>query len=287
MYENILNNKKNVYGVLSVDNFINIKAKIIDKKYFDSKTIILVYEIKNISNNSYQNLYFNFNIKQHGMIKKIVLEKNKKYIGYTSGCIYVSSINSKENISFGVIISLDDDTEKICPIELIITFNDYLGGNYGKRIIKYLKSEDDNMDSQNEMLFLYASKEYKNIIKYKILLINSEYSEIRNIVVPINIPSKTNYIRDSLIIGGTKRKGNIKSIQVNSLKINECIYLEYSVKIKSIFTDGNLINNINVTFKNNEDIYVNLAKATSTKVKDNRIKIIDTFKGRGNSKYRL
>lgn len=268
-----------------MDNFLNVKAKIIDKKYFESKMIILVYEIENISNNSYQDLYFNFNIKQSGIIKKIVLEKNKKYTGYISGCIHVSSIYSKENICFGIIVSLNDDNEKICPIELSITFNDYLGKSYEKRVIKYLKCEEDDKKSQNEMLFLYVVNEYKNIIKYKMLLSNSEYKEIRDIVIPINIPNNARYARDSLIIAGTKRKGNITSIQVNSLKKNECIYIEYSVEIKSIFTDGNIINNINVSFKNDEDIYVNIDKAIVTRVKDNRI--IDAYKEINNSKYRF
>lgn len=257
-----------------MENFINVKAKIIDKKYFNSKTIILVYEIENISTNSFQDVYFKFNIKQYGRIKRIILEKNKKYTSYMSSYIYISNIHKREKIYLGIIISLNDDNEKICPIELNITFNDYLGKNYEKRVVKYLKNEDSYEKYQEEILFLYTSRKYvkyKDIIKYRILLINNVYKEVRDIIIPINIPQKTRYIKDSLIIDGIKKRENVTSIQVKSLKINECICIEYSVEIDSITKDENIINNVRIVFTSSDGNHVNMDKSIITKVRNSRI----------------
>lgn len=273
-----------------MDNGINVRAKIIDKKNINSKIIILVYDIENISKNRYQDLYFNFNVKQNGIIKKILLEKNRKYMSYTSGSIYVSNIYGRENMSFGIVVSLNDDNEKIWPIELIITFSDYLGKTYEKRVMKYLKNEDEYKESQDEILFLYTSKEYmkyKDIINYKILLINNIYEEIKNIVIPINIPNNTKYIRNSLIIAGIKKKEQITSIKVESLKWNECICVEYSVEIDNMIINESIINTIKVLFKNNEDKYANREKTSIIKVKEKIGKNIDVFKEKNYSKYRI
>lgn len=263
-----------------MEKFINVKAKLVEKKNLDSKTISLVYEIKNISNNTYKNLYFNFNIKQYGKVKKVILGKNKKYTSYTSERIYTSSISSRESIYIGIILILDDDNEKIFPIELSIKFTDYLGKNHKRIIMKYLKNEDNYEKFRDELFFIYTKKEYINyreVIKYKILLINKVCKEIKNIILPINIPKNTKYIKGSLIIDGTKKTENIKSIQVKSLKRSECICIEYSVEINSVFINGNIINDMSITFKNDEGKCRKVDKIIVTRVKDSRIKIVDIF----------
>ncbi|MGL5416301.1 MAG: hypothetical protein ACRDAU_11625 [Clostridium sp.] len=263
-----------------MENFINVKAKIVEKKNLDSKTISLVYEIINISNNIYKNLYFNFNIKEYGKVKKIVLEKNKKYTSYTSKKIYISSIGGREKMYIGIILILDNDNEKIFPIELSIKFTDYLGRNHKRRVVKYLKNEDGYERVREEIFFLYTNKKYANyreIIRYKIVLINNIYNEIKNIVVPINIPKNTKYIKNSLVIDGIKKIENIKSIQVKSLKRSECICIEYSVEINSVFINGNIINNMSIIFENDEGKCRKVDKTIVTRVKDSRIKIVDIF----------
>lgn len=244
-----------------MNKFLKSSVEIFNGIKLESNKIALIFEFENISNGIINDLYFRFNINKYGIFEKIVLFRKSKYLNCTKSNIHISSMYKNEKISFGVILDLKNVLENIYRVETDIDFKIGLDKKEHFKGIKYIKKDFNNLEKEN-MITIFNSKQEINsevMINYEILFVNNTDEDIENVKIYLSIPDNTEYIKNSLIISQFRYTDFKEVIYINKLKQNECIYIQYSIKVINKNFNDKIVNNIKVLFKDidKRELYIN------------------------------
>lgn len=244
-----------------MNKFLKSSVEIFNGIKLESNKIALIFEFENISNGIINDLYFRFNINKYGIFEKIVLFRNSKYLNCTKNNIYINSMYKSEKICFGMILDLKNVIENIYRVETDIDFKIGLDKKEHFKGIKYIKKDFNNLEKEN-MITIFNSKQEINsevMINYEILFVNNTDEDIENVKIYLSIPDNTEYIKNSLIISQFRYTDFKEVIYINKLKQNECIYIQYSIKVINKNFNDKIVNNIKVLFKDidKRELYIN------------------------------
>lgn len=233
-----------------MNKFLKSSVQILDNIKVDSNKIALIFEFENINNNVIDDLYFRFNINKYGIFEKIILLRNSKYLNCSKNNIYINSIDKNEKVYFGLILNLKNIVENIYKIETNIEFKiDSNKKEYFKEI-KYISKDLNSLENENMLSLFNSEKQTKSgvIINYEVLFANNTDKEIEDIKIYLSIPDETEYVESSLRISQSRYKDFKDTITINKLNKNECIYIQYAVKVIDKDFKDKLVNYVEVLF---------------------------------------